>query len=324
MTEISSCRSVFALGETLLDLVLQQPKNSQVSDQAHMFQAVPGGSVLNASVSLGRMGVDIQLISEFGNDKAGDLIDNFLKKNSVKTTFCTRHTDHKTSLALAFLDQSKNASYTFYLDSPDSLPETNIPAFRQDDILLFGSFYSVKPERRSFILSVLKNAVEAKSAIYYDLNIRKNHAATMLDLMSSYLNNIAVATIVKGSDEDFRNLFGTDDPVAVYEKISKYCKMLIMTNGNKPLHVFMPGFHKMYSIPEIMPVSTIGAGDNFNAGFIYGLSTTGFSAGQMHDIPEKEMDRMVGCGIAFSTETCLSPENYISGNFAPAFWTKYI
>jgi len=324
MTEFSSRRSVYALGETLLDMVSLPQKNSEFGNEAYMFQAVPGGSVLNASVSLGRMGSDIQLISEFGNDKAGDLIDDFLKKNSVKTNFCTRHTDHKTSLALAFLDQSKNASYTFYLDSPYSLPETNIPAFNLDDILLFGSFYSVKPERRSFILSVLKNAVEAKSAIYYDLNIRKNHAATMLDLMSSYLNNISVATIVKGSDEDFRNLLGIDDPVAVYEQISKYCKILIMTNGDKPLHVFMPCFHKTYSIPEITPVSTIGAGDNFNAGFIYGLSTTAFGAGQLADIPEKEMDRMVGCGIAFSTETCLSPENYISGNFEPEFWSKYI
>lgn len=307
------------MGETLLDMVSLPQKNSEFGNEAYMFQAVPGGSVLNASVSLGRMGSDIQLISEFGNDKAGDLIDDFLKKNSVKTTFCSRYTNHKTSLALAFLDQSKNASYTFYHDSPDSLLKKNIPAFKQDDILLFGSFYAVKPERRTLILSVLKNAVEAKATIFYDLNIRKNHADKMGGLMSSYLNNISVATVVKGSDEDFMNLLGSTDPESVYKEISKYCKILIITNGKKPVHVLMPGFHKMYSIPEITPVSTIGAGDNFNAGFIYGLSTTGYNAGQMADIPEKEIDRMVGCGIAFSTETCLSAENYIPGNFAPEF-----
>ena len=324
MDEILSYRSVFALGEALLDMVSLQYPKSQVGDEANMFQAVPGGSVLNASVSVGRMGLDIQLISEFGADKAGDLIDDFLQKNSVKTTYCTRHPHHKTSLALAFLDQARIASYTFYHDSPDLLPEINLPAFKHDDILLFGSFYSVKPDRRSFILSVLKNAVQAKSLIYYDLNIRKSHAADFNELLPSYLNNISVATVVKGSDEDFRNLFGIDDPIAVYEKISRYCKILIMTNGDRPLHVFMPGFHKTYSIPGITPVSTIGAGDNFNAGFIYGLSTTGFSTGQMQNIPESEIDRMVGCGIAFSTETCLSPENYISGNFEPEFWIKYI
>jgi fructokinase len=324
MTDILRNRSVFALGETMLDMVSRFPNSGLSGDEEFMFQAVPGGSVLNASVSLGRMGADIHLISEFGNDKAGDLIDDFLQKNRVKTTFCTRHTDHKTSLALAFLDQAKNASYTFYHDTPDVLQKVNIPDFSSADILLFGSFYAVKPERRSFILSVLKNAVEAKSAIYYDLNIRKNHSGSTDELMSSYLNNISVSTVVKGSDEDFRNLFGTDDPESVYEKIGHYCKILIITCGNRPLHVFTPLFHKSYTIPVIIPVSTIGAGDNFNAGFIYGLSTTGFSTRQLENISESEIDRMVGCGIAFSTETCLSPENYISGNFAPEFWTKYI
>ncbi len=324
MTDISRNRSVYALGETVLDMVSHTPKAGQSVDNGYMFQAVPGGSVLNAAVSLGRIGADIQLISEFGEDNTGNLINDFLLKNRVKTTYCIKHPHHKTSIALAFLDQTKNASYTFYHDTPDVLPKANIPTLRSEDILLFGSFYSVKPERRSFIISILKNAVEEKSVIYYDLNIRKNHAANMDELLPSYLNNISVATVVKGSDEDFRNLFGADDPAAVYEKISRYCKILIITNGNRPLHVFTPLFHKTYHIPVIIPVSTIGAGDNFNAGFIYGLSTTCFSARQMENISESEIDRMVGCGIAFSTETCMSSQNYITGNFGPEFWKKYI
>lgn len=322
MTEILSRPTVFAMGETLLDMVLQPQSDTQENAEACLFRAVPGGSVLNAAVSLGRIGVDVQLISEYGNDRAGELINDFLNKNAVKTNFCTRYPDHKTPIALAFLDQSKSASYSFYLDTPDCLSHSNLLSFKENDILLFGSFYSVKPDRRSFILPVLKNASETNTAIYYDLNIRKNHLPVNDELMSSYLNNISFATVVKGSDEDFVNLFGTDDPEAIYQKISSYCKILIITRGKRPLHFFMPGMHKTYPIPEITPVSTIGAGDNFNAGFIYGLSTTQFDAGQIHNIPETEIDRMVACGIAFSTETCLAADNYISSNFAHEFLTR--
>ena len=312
---LQNTRKVFALGETVLDLV---------SDGGFSMRAVPGGSVLNASVSLGRMEIEVQLISEFGADMAGTLIDGFLNSNGVLTDFCTRYPDHKTSLALAFLDSAKNASYSFYHDSPENLDLLNIPVFENSDILLFGSFYAVKPNRRNVLLSILQKAVEAKSVIYYDLNIRKAHSDQMDVLMPSFMNNIAVATIVKGSDEDFMNLFGISDPAAVYEKVRPYCKTLIYTSGSKPVHIFTPKYNRIYNVPAITPVSTIGAGDNFNAGFIYGLVTSGLTPQNTIEIPIAEMDRMVACGMAFATQTCLSEENYIPGKFEPDFWKKYI
>ncbi len=308
-------RKVYALGETVLDLV---------SNDGITFLAVPGGSVLNASVSLGRMDVDVSLLSEFGADKTGDLISNFLKKNHVTTEFCLRHSNSKTSIALAFLDSNKNASYSFYHDVPEAMPDIEIPAFCNDDILLFGSFYAVKPNRRHFLLKILQKAVEARSVIYYDLNIRAAHAAEMDTLLPSFLNNISVATVVKGSDEDFFQLFGLTDPEAVYERVKRFCAILIITNGAKPLHIFTPLFSKSYAAKSIIPVSTVGAGDNFNAGFVYGLTKTTFGTKQLADIQVTDMDKLVGCGLAFATETCLSNENYIKGDFKTDFWKKYI
>jgi fructokinase len=307
--------TVFAFGETVLDLV---------SEGGFTLQAVPGGSVLNASVSLGRMDVDIQLISEFGADKAGNLIGGFLEANSVQTDFCIRYPDNKTSLALAFLDEAKNASYSFYHDTPEKITGAKIPFFQDKDILLFGSFYAVKPGRRAFVSNVIKHAAAARSVIYYDLNIRKAHAKEMDSLIPSFIENMASATIVKGSDEDFYHLFGMTDPNAVYEKVRQYCKILILTAGAKPVHIFTPNFNKAYDIKAIVPVSTIGAGDNFNAGFIYGLYTSGFDALRINDVAGSEIDRMAGCGLAFATEACLSAENYIHGNFEPDFWERYI
>lgn len=54
-----SNRTVYALGETLLDMI---------TNDGLRFRAFPGGSVLNASVSLARVGVGVELVSEFGND----------------------------------------------------------------------------------------------------------------------------------------------------------------------------------------------------------------------------------------------------------------
>jgi fructokinase len=76
--------------------------------------AKAGGSVLNSAVSIGRMGLPVSFISEYGNDAVGDLIDDFLKSNGVDPSNVYRHKDGSTSLALAFLNEKNDASYTFY------------------------------------------------------------------------------------------------------------------------------------------------------------------------------------------------------------------
>jgi fructokinase len=316
----SNGHKVYALGETVLDLVTEPISLGS----GFNMKAVPGGSVLNASVSLGKMGIDVNLVSEFGADKAGDAIEGFLESNGVKTDFCIRHPKNKTSIALAFLDDNKNASYSFYHDSPEHMQPHETPAFSTNDVLLFGSYYAVKPSRRKFVLDIVHKALEAKSLIYYDLNIRKAHAGEQELLMTSFLENMKATTIVKGSDEDFRNLFGITEVEEVYAKVSTYCQNLLITCGSQPVHIFTPSYHKIFPVQTIKPVSTIGAGDNFNAGFIYGLVTSGISTGNLAEIPSTIIDRVVACGLAFASETCCSADNYITKKFEPDFWKRYI
>ena len=55
-------RKVIGIGETVLDIIF---KNDQP------IGAVPGGSVFNGIISLGRSGVHTSIISETGNDRVG-------------------------------------------------------------------------------------------------------------------------------------------------------------------------------------------------------------------------------------------------------------
>ena len=95
-------RKIYGIGETVLDIIF---KNGQ--PQA----AKAGGSVLNSFVSMGRIGLPVSFISEYGIDDVGNLIDNFLKENGVNTSGVYRFIDGSTSLALAFLDHKSDAHY---------------------------------------------------------------------------------------------------------------------------------------------------------------------------------------------------------------------
>lgn len=69
-------RKVIGIGETILDIIFRGEQPTV---------AVPGGSVFNGIVSLGRIGVPICFISETGNDHVGNIILNFMRENNIPT-----------------------------------------------------------------------------------------------------------------------------------------------------------------------------------------------------------------------------------------------
>jgi len=89
-------RKIYAIGESLVDIIFSngEPKTAKA-----------GGSMLNSAVSLGRIGLPVSLITEYGDDDPGALIDSFLRKNGVGTDLVYRFKNGKTALALAFLDE---------------------------------------------------------------------------------------------------------------------------------------------------------------------------------------------------------------------------
>ena len=122
------------------------------------------------------------------------------------------------------------------------------------------------------MVEFLQYAQERKAIIYYDPNFRKAHAHEAIRLMPTVLENLEFADIVRGSDEDFQNLYGKSDAQEVYkEHIQFYCDRFLTTHGANGVNLHTRNFTRHFDSPQIQQLSTIGAGDNFNAGIIYGL-----------------------------------------------------
>ncbi len=301
---------IYTLGETLLDVIFEkeQPRTAR-----------PGGAMLNSSVSLGRLHAPVFLISEYGADKVGDLIHGFLEQNSIGTEYITRFTDGNTALAMAFLDEDRNAEYTFYKAYP---PErlTNTPGkFGPGDYLLFGSIYAISPDIRQPVLRILKRADEGGSLRIYDPNFRKAHLEKLADLRPLILRNMQNADVIRGSDEDFRHIFHAESPEEAYRQVRQYCKVLIYTQSTEGVTVFTPDMQERFPVRKLDPLSTIGAGDNFNAGIVFSLFRMGIRKQSIAKLGRNDWEKIVGNGVAFASDVCMSYENYISGQFAGEF-----
>lgn len=300
-------RKIYGIGETVLDIIF---KNGQ--PQA----AKAGGSVLNSAVSMGRMGLPVYFISEYGADDVGTIIDDFLKQNGVDPSFVYRHADGNTSLALAFLNEKNDAKYTFYKPFPEKRLDINFPVVEKDDIFQCGSFYAIWPEIREKFLSFMTDAHKNGAFILYDPNFRPTHASELDRLRPLVIENMKMTTLLRGSDEDFKNLFDVNNADEAWEVAREFTGAMVYTANAEGVYVRTNSFAGQFPVHKIVPVSTIGAGDNFNAGMLTAIYRNNLKGADMPVIGHDMWEKIISSGVEFATHVCMSYDNYISDEFA--------
>ena len=283
---------VIGIGETVLDILFKD-------DQPQ--KAVPGGSTFNSIVSLGRAGVPCAMVTEAGGDHIGDIICRYLQDNGVSSEYVCRHENVKSHISLAFLDENNDAQYIFYKDHASVSLDGKLPTITKDDVVLFGSFFAINPAIRPVVGGLLRSAHEAGAWLYYDVNFRKNHIADLPDVKGNIEENMTLADVVRGSMDDFWYLYALADAEEIYSCVSRHCRKLILTDGAKPIRVFTPEGCETFPVQPVETVSTVGAGDNFNAGYIYAM---------MQGL-DKESDR-IEVAQRWSQDVCRQIGNNIS------------
>lgn len=299
---------IYCLGESLMDIIFES--GSQTVSK-------PGGAMLNLSVSLGRSNCEICLISELGDDFIGSRVLSFLTENSVNTKFITKYSNQTTSLALAMLDEQKKPKYSFYKTYP-TLRKLVLPKqVGVGDFVVFGSLYSLDAAIRQQLFDFVKLAKQNGALIIYDPNIRNSHHLQHKNTFLSLSENLAVADIIKGSDDDFENIFGKFEEEFVLAELRKINSnaTIVFTYGDRGSKLVSKNSRVEQQANSVSLVSTIGAGDNFTAGMIYYLSSRCEKTNPEH-FSEIELKKLLRTATDFAADVCASYDNYVSRNFA--------
>ncbi|MDO5663616.1 MAG: PfkB family carbohydrate kinase, partial [Brachybacterium sp.] len=190
------------VGEALTDIVI-------TADGAR--HEYPGGSPLNVAVALGRLGHHSHLLTAIGPDARGDQIRHHVESSHVHLTPGSIG-QNRTSTAEATLDATGAAQYTFDLawdPDPRELPD-------QVDAVHTSSIAAVLAPGAATVADVLAR-YRASALISYDPNARPDLMGDPVAARALVEENIALADIVKCSDEDVAWLYGTDDAEDVCE-----------------------------------------------------------------------------------------------------------
>lgn len=299
---------IYTLGESLLDIILNSP------DELH---ARPGGAMLNTAVSLARSGIKVSLISELGDDDTAQLILDFLKKNRIVTKAVKKYYHHHTTVALAFLNPHKVPSFSIYRSYPLQRRLISPGNFTDKDILIFGSLYSLDKDIRADLVHILITAKRAGTLLIYDPNIR-THNLNEERGRQALEENITFADLVKGSDDDFKTIFGEQPPEDHYNDIRKINPdaAFILTLGAEGVIGFRDETSIRLPAEKVNVVSTIGAGDAFTSGMAYFLNQSKTDRKKLKELSENEFRALLQSGIKFSSAVCGTMENYVPVNFS--------
>lgn len=301
---------IYGVGETVLDILFR-------NDQPQ--KAIPGGSTFNAIISLGRSGQECAMITQVGNDHVGDLTLSYLKANGVSCQYVNSIRNMQSHISLAFLDENSDAHYTFYKDHRGWDVEALMQVaeqitFTEKDILLLSSFFAVNPIVRPVVEKLLFAAHAAGAMIYYDLNYRQPHANQLDEVRSYMAENMILASVVRASMDDLRVVYGNNldlDNLPFPLRGKQGERPFILTDGPNPIRIYTKNEVFTLSVPPITPVSTVGAGDNFNAGWINYYVQSGLTSDSGRWSARALMG-MADMAQDFSREVCMSWENSVA------------
>jgi fructokinase len=243
------------------------------------FAPLPGGSVFNTAVALGRLGAPTGFLCGLSRDLFGKRLEAALAQAGVDTAPCPRN-DRPTTLAFVTLVDGQ-ARYAFYDENTAMRMVTaaDMPALPDavEAVFCGGISLAVEPCGGAYEAQ-FSTAAAAGRLTMIDPNIRPGFIADEAAYRARLDRMMGQADIVKLSDEDMGWLFpGIGEGEVANRLLSAgETSLLLVTRGAKGATCHARGGLRVdRPAPVIQVVDTVGAGDTFNAGFLAGLARAG-------------------------------------------------
>ena len=295
---------IVCCGEALIDFL---PGKSAEGDA--VYQPFCGGSVYNTAIALGRLGIGTGFFSGLSSDFFGDMLRGGLKASHVDLAY-VKTWDKPSTLAFVKLSDG-HARYSFFDDNSACrmLTRKDLPKLAAKvQALHFGSI-SLIPEPGGTALEALMKREAKTRVISLDPNIRASLIKDRRGHLARLNRMIAMADVVKISDEDVAWMTGKSDFARTAKKWLKAgAKVVVVTRGGDGVEAYTSGFSIHQPAVKVTVADTVGAGDTFTAGLLCALTKLKLlSKAKLAAISEAQLDAALAFAAKAAAVTVSRP-----------------
>ena len=227
-----------------------------------------GGSAANTIIGMAKLGLNTGYIGKIGSDSNGKMMLDYLKTNNVDTNHLIKG-DGETGEVIGFVDSNGNRKLyvTPKMNDTISNKEINREYIKNTKILHLTSFIGLNPEDPSTQTQMeLLDELQDDIIISFDPGmLYVNRGSEFMDKLISYTDILLI------NETELLMTTKKNTLKEAVSEISSKVDILVVKRSTKGSFIKKGDEEYNISIFEVDAIDTTGAGDVYNAGFLYGL-----------------------------------------------------
>jgi fructokinase len=294
---------VAVAGEVITDMV--------PAGEDGVFRAAPGGSPANVAVGLARLDVPARMLARLSDDVLGRRLRAHLADNGVDLSYAVAAPE-SSSLAIVALQPDGSAAYDFRVDGTADWQWTDDELTTALDgavALHVGSLGLTTPPGGA-VLRRLAARAAGSATVTFDPNVRHLLMGPPAEVLAVVHELLAVADVVKASDEDVAWL----EPDKLPEEVAAAWlahgpALVVVTRGGEGAVAVgrASGLVRRPGVP-VEVVDTVGAGDSFMSALLAGLARRDLLGADRRDalrsLTSDDVGPLLDEAVAASAITC--------------------
>lgn len=233
----------------------------------------PGGSVANTVAGAGTLGLRTAFLGKVKADALGRFYAEGMTSDGIDFPNPPVEGDVlPTSRSMIFVSPDGERSMNTYLGAGADFDEGNVDASVAGDtryLFLEGYLYDKDEGKRAFTAAARachdgggKTGISLSDPFCVD-----RHREDFRRLIAEEMD------ITLGNKEEWLSLYQVEDIEAALAQASAVCETVVCTRSGDPVILIRNGERIEVPVTRVTPVDATGAGDQFAAGFLYGVAT---------------------------------------------------
>ena len=294
MTQTDTKFDLITMGRSSIDLYANDV--GAPFEEIESFAAYVGGSPTNIAVGAKRLGLNVALLTAVGEDKVGDFILHFLRKEGVNTDFIPSKSSSRSSAVVLGIEPPDRFPLVYYRDNAADLALTigdvlAAPVAEARALEISGTGLSREPSRSATFFAA-EEAKRAGRTVFFDFDFRADQWHDPRAFGVNVRALLPLVDVALGTEEEVNAAMITDpkDIVIRHQQVSapeirgdveanvkailarpQGPEALVVKRGAEGATIHLrngevvraPGF-------PVEVYNVLGAGDAFASGFIYG------------------------------------------------------